>query len=176
MNFQALYFIQSCFLTKDVLPKCTVGRRQKTQALLSSETEPQDNQPVCNPSKESQLDGQPPQDIVSLPITFLVPPESLGSATKTKNPHVVSAVLGTRQSRAADTSKQRLNWRCYFGRVLSRVNLLHLPERGWECTAAGLTENSSWERHYCNETNSAEGKRRSGCVQIRFRQVTNWLH
>lgn len=109
-------------------------------------------------------------------ITFLVPPESLGSATKTKNPHVVSAVLGTRQSRAADTSKQRLNWRCYFGRVLSRVNLLHLPERGWECTAAGLTENSSWERHYCNETNSAEGKRRSGCVQIRFRQVTNWLH
>lgn len=41
---------------------------KKTQALLSSETEPQDNQPVCNPSKECQLDGQPPQDIVSLPV------------------------------------------------------------------------------------------------------------
>lgn len=36
MNFQALYFIQSCFLDNDVLPRCTASRRISGQKRVYS--------------------------------------------------------------------------------------------------------------------------------------------
>lgn len=138
MNFQVLYFIQSSFLIKDDLPRCTVNRWQKKKKKglysvlrLSHKTT---SQSVILPRSDSLMVKV---HRTLFPFqwsnTFLVPPENLSSVLWPPK-QVVGAVLGgqdTRQSKAADTSKQRLNWHCYFGRVVSRVNLLHLTRHHW---------------------------------------------